>query len=129
LRQIEELLDRKPAPLSGGQAHRVPMGRALVCDPLLFLFDEPLSNVDVNLRVDMRAEIKKLQQRIATTIGYVTHNQIEAMTTASRIAVMNHGAIQPFDSPDTCLQSPCKSVRRTLLGFAADERCAGMPRA
>jgi multiple sugar transport system ATP-binding protein len=87
LLQIGELLERKPANLSGGQRQRVAMGRALVRDPLLFLFDEPLSNLDARLRVDMRTEIKQLHRRIGTTIVYVTHDQIEAMTMASRIAV------------------------------------------
>ena len=84
--QIEHLLDRKPSQLSGGQRQRVAMGRALVRDPALFLFDEPLSNLDAKLRVDMRTEIKQLHQRRAGTIVYVTHDQIEAMTlaTASR---------------------------------------------
>ena len=80
LLQIEALLDRKPAQLSGGQRQRVAMGRALVRDPLLFLFDEPLSNLDAKLRVEMRMEIKQLHQRIGSTIVYVTHDQIEAMT-------------------------------------------------
>src|SRR6185369_16060219 len=91
LLQIEPLLSRKPGQLSGGQRQRVAMGRALVRDPKLFLFDEPLSNLDAKLRVDMRTEIKKLHSRIRPTIVYVTHDQIEAMTMASRIAVMNKG--------------------------------------
>ena len=86
LLQIEPLLGRKPSQLSGGQRQRVAMGRALVRDPLLFLFDEPLSNLDAKLRVEMRMEIKRLHQRIGATIVYVTHDQIEAMTMATRIA-------------------------------------------
>ena len=88
LLQIEPLLQRKPAQLSGGQRQRVAMGRALVRDPTLFLFDEPLSNLDAKLRVEMRVEIKKLHARVGKTTIYVTHDQVEAMTLASRIAVM-----------------------------------------
>ena len=91
LLQIEPLLDRRPAQLSGGQRQRVAMGRALVRNPSLFLFDEPLSNLDAQLRVEMRAEIKQLHARIGTTCVYVTHDQVEAMTMATRIAVMNRG--------------------------------------
>jgi len=93
LLQIEPLLNRRPSQLSGGQRQRVAMGRALVRDPLLFLFDEPLSNLDAKLRVEMRMEIKQLHQRIHSTIVYVTHDQIEAMTMATRIAVMHMGEI------------------------------------
>ena len=93
LLQIEPLLSRKPGQLSGGQPQRVAMGRALVRDPKLFLFDEPLSNLDAKLRVEMRTEIKKLHQRVGKTTIYVTHDQIEAMTLASRIAVMHLGSI------------------------------------
>ena len=116
LLQIGELLDRKPAQLSGGQRQRVAMGRALVRDPLLFLFDEPLSNLDAKLRVDMRTEIKQLHQRIAATIVYVTHDQIEAMTMASRIAVMNHGEIQQFATPDTVYNRPANLFVARFLG-------------
>ncbi|RWK72309.1 MAG: ATP-binding cassette domain-containing protein, partial [Mesorhizobium sp.] len=94
LLQIEQLLNRKPGQLSGGQRQRVAMGRALVRDPKLFLFDEPLSNLDAKLRVDMRTEIKKLHHRVGKTTVYVTHDQVEAMTLASRIAVMNQGSVQ-----------------------------------
>src|SRR5580704_17535694 len=106
LLQIEPLLDRRPSQLSGGQRQRVAMGRALVRDPLLFLFDEPLSNLDAKLRVEMRMEIKRLHQRIRSTIVYVTHDQIEAMTLATRIAVMNHGEIQQFSDADTVYNRP-----------------------
>ena len=116
LLQIGELLDRKPAQLSGGQRQRVAMGRALVRDPLLFLFDEPLSNLDAKLRVDMRTEIKQLHQRIATTIVYVTHDQIEAMTMASRIAVMYQGEIQQFAAPDTVYNRPANLFVARFLG-------------
>ncbi len=116
LLQIGELLDRKPAQLSGGQRQRVAMGRALVRDPLLFLFDEPLSNLDAKLRVDMRTEIKQLHQRIAATIVYVTHDQIEAMTMASRIAVMNQGEVQQFAAPDTVYNRPANLFVARFLG-------------
>ena len=116
LLQIGDLLDRKPAQLSGGQRQRVAMGRALVRDPLLFLFDEPLSNLDAKLRVDMRTEIKQLHQRIASTIVYVTHDQIEAMTMSSRIAVMNQGEIQQFAAPDTVYNRPANLFVARFLG-------------
>jgi multiple sugar transport system ATP-binding protein len=116
LLQIERLLDRKPAQLSGGQRQRVAMGRALVRDPLLFLFDEPLSNLDAQLRVDMRTEIKQLHRRIASTIVYVTHDQIEAMTMASRIAVMNHGELQQFAAPDIVYNRPANLFVARFLG-------------
>jgi multiple sugar transport system ATP-binding protein len=111
LLQIERLLDRKPAQLSGGQRQR-----ALVRDPLLFLFDEPLSNLDAQLRVDMRTEIKQLHRRIASTIVYVTHDQIEAMTMASRIAVMNHGELQQFAAPDIVYNRPANLFVARFLG-------------
>src|SRR5258707_2464023 len=116
LLQIERLLERKPAQLSGGQRQRVAMGRALVRDPLLFLFDEPLSNLDAQLRVDMRTEIKQLHRRIASTIVYVTHDQIEAMTMASRIAVMDRGEIQQFAEPDTVYNRPANLFVARFLG-------------
>ena len=116
LLQIDGLLERKPAQLSGGQRQRVAMGRALVRDPLLFLFDEPLSNLDAQLRVDMRTEIKQLHRRIASTIVYVTHDQIEAMTMASRIAVMDRGEIQQFAAPDTVYNRPANLFVARFLG-------------
>src|ERR671924_11395 len=94
--QLEPFLDRKPRALSGGQRQRVAIGRALVREPKVFLFDEPLSNLDAKLRAEMRTEIKKLHQRLGTTIVYVTHDQIEAMTLASQIAVMRGGVLQQF---------------------------------
>ncbi len=121
LLQIEPLSKRKPGQLSGGQRQRVAMGRALVRDPALFLFDEPLSNLDAKLRVDMRTEIKKLHQRIGKTTVYVTHDQVEAMTLASRIAVMHQGEVQQFADPDDRLQPPGQYVRRRLHGLALDE--------
>src|SRR5437879_1679940 len=116
LLQIDRLLERKPSQLSGGQRQRVAMGRALVRDPLLFLFDEPLSNLDAQLRVDMRTEIKQLHRRIGTTIVYVTHDQIEAMTMASRIAVMNHGELQQFAPPDEAYNRPANLFVARFLG-------------
>jgi multiple sugar transport system ATP-binding protein len=116
LLQIDQLLERKPAQLSGGQRQRVAMGRALVRDPLLFLFDEPLSNLDAQLRVDMRTEIKQLHGRIRSTIIYVTHDQIEAMTMASRIAVMNHGEVQQFAPPDEVYNRPANLFVARFLG-------------
>src|SRR5882672_6732334 len=116
LLQIDGLLERKPVQLSGGQRQRVAMGRALVRDPLLFLFDEPLSNLDAKLRVDMRTEIKQLHQRIASTIVYVTHDQIEAMTMASRIAVMREGEIQQFAAPETVYNRPANLFVARFLG-------------
>ncbi len=116
LLQIETLLDRRPAQLSGGQRQRVAMGRALVRDPALFLFDEPLSNLDAQLRVEMRAEIKQLHARIGTTCIYVTHDQVEAMTMATRIAVMHHGEVQQFDDPDTIYNRPANLFVARFMG-------------
>ena len=116
LLQIVPLLDRKPSQLSGGQRQRVAMGRALVRDPLLFLFDEPLSNLDAKLRVEMRMEIKRLHQRLNSTIVYVTHDQIEAMTLATRIAVMNQGEIQQFADPDTVYNRPANLFVARFMG-------------
>jgi multiple sugar transport system ATP-binding protein len=116
LLQIEPLLNRKPGQLSGGQRQRVAMGRALVRDPKLFLFDEPLSNLDAKLRVDMRTEIKKLHLRVGKTTIYVTHDQIEAMTLASRIAVMHQGAIQQFDEPQAVYDRPANMFIAGFMG-------------
>lgn len=104
--QIEPLLQRKPKELSGGQRQRVAMGRALARDPAVYLFDEPLSNLDAKLRVEMRGEIKELHRRTGTTIVYVTHDQIEAMTLADVIAVMKDGEIQQFGSPQEIYDDP-----------------------
>lgn len=114
LLRIEPLLDRKPSQLSGGQRQRVAMGRALVRDPQLFLFDEPLSNLDAKLRVEMRTEMKKLHKRLGQTIVYVTHDQVEAMTLSDRIVVMNGGIIQQFADPDTIYKEP---ANRFVAGF------------
>ncbi len=116
LLQIEPLLNRRPAQLSGGQRQRVAMGRALVRDPLLFLFDEPLSNLDAKLRVEMRMEIKELHQRIRSTIVYVTHDQIEAMTMATRIAVMHLGQVQQFADPETVYNRPANLFVAQFMG-------------
>ena len=116
LLQIEPLLGRKPGQLSGGQRQRVAMGRALVRDPKLFLFDEPLSNLDAKLRVDMRTEIKKLHARVGKTTVYVTHDQIEAMTLATRIAVMHHGSIQQFDEPHVIYSRPANMFVAGFMG-------------
>src|SRR5450432_320627 len=116
LLQIEELLDRKPSQLSGGQRQRVAMGRALVRDPFLFLFDEPLSNLDARLRIEMRMEIKRLHQRLGSTIIYVTHDQVEAMTLATRIAVMRLGEVQQFADPDTVYNRPVNLFVARFMG-------------
>ncbi|NAZ97916.1 ABC transporter ATP-binding protein [Vibrio toranzoniae] len=104
--QIEQLLDRKPSQLSGGQRQRVAMGRALARRPKLYLFDEPLSNLDAKLRVEMRHQIKRLHQKLNTTIVYVTHDQIEAMTLADRIAVMKDGELQQLGTPQEIYTKP-----------------------
>jgi multiple sugar transport system ATP-binding protein len=116
LLQIEPFLNRKPGQLSGGQRQRVAMGRALVRDPALFLFDEPLSNLDAKLRVDMRTEMKKLHHRVGKTTVYVTHDQVEAMTLASRIAVMHHGEVQQFAEPETVYNRPANLFVAGFMG-------------
>jgi multiple sugar transport system ATP-binding protein len=112
--QIEPLLDRKPSQLSGGQRQRVAIGRALVRDVDVFLFDEPLSNLDAKLRSELRVEIKRLHQKLANTMIYVTHDQIEAMTLADRIAVMKGGLIQQLGRPQDIYRRP---VNRFVAGF------------
>lgn len=114
--KIESLMDRKPSQLSGGQRQRVAMGRALVRNPVLFLFDEPLSNLDAKLRVEMRTEIKKLHNALKTTMVYVTHDQIEAMTLASRIAVMNGGELQQYADPQTTYEKPANIFVAGFMG-------------
>ena len=116
LLQIENLLDRKPSQLSGGQRQRVAMGRSLARQPQVFLFDEPLSNLDAKLRVEMRTEIKKLHQRLGTTIVYVTHDQIEAMTLADRIAVMKGGVLQQFGTPQQVYDEPANMFVAGFMG-------------
>jgi multiple sugar transport system ATP-binding protein len=116
LLQIEHLLERKPRQLSGGQRQRVAIGRALARDPRLYLFDEPLSNLDAQLRLDMRTEIKKLHQRLGATIVYVTHDQIEAMTLATRIAVMNAGVLQQLGTPYEVYNRPANLFVAGFMG-------------
>jgi multiple sugar transport system ATP-binding protein len=117
--QIEHLLDRKPGQLSGGQRQRVAMGRALSRNPALFLFDEPLSNLDAKLRVEMRAEIKLLHQRTKTTTVYVTHDQVEAMTLGDRIAVMRDGIVQQLGTPDDIYGRPATLYVAQFIGSPA----------
>ncbi|TYL49215.1 ABC transporter ATP-binding protein [Marinomonas sp. IMCC 4694] len=117
--QINHLLNRKPAQLSGGQRQRVAMGRALARRPQLYLFDEPLSNLDAKLRVEMRTEIKKLHQKLGTTIVYVTHDQIEAMTLADRIAVMKDGEVQQLGSPQEIYDNPANLFVAGFMGSPA----------
>jgi multiple sugar transport system ATP-binding protein len=114
--QIEDLLDRKPSQLSGGQRQRVAMGRALARRPKLYLFDEPLSNLDAKLRVDMRHQIKRLHQQLNTTIVYVTHDQIEAMTLADRIAVMKDGELQQLGTPKEIYNQPSNMFVAGFMG-------------
>lgn len=116
---LSHLLDRRPAELSGGQRQRVAMGRAIVRDPKVFLFDEPLSNLDAKLRVKMRSEIKALHQRLKTTIIYVTHDQIEAMTMADKIVVLNSGRIEQIGSPLELYDRPANLFVATFMGSPA----------
>ena len=116
---IENLLERKPRQLSGGQRQRVALGRAIVRDPSVFLLDEPLSNLDAKLRVQTRAEITKLHKQLATTFIYVTHDQVEAMTMASRIAVLNHGILQQVDTPQNLYDSPDNLFVAGFIGSPA----------
>jgi multiple sugar transport system ATP-binding protein len=116
---IQEMLTRKPRQLSGGQRQRVALGRAIVREPKVFLFDEPLSNLDAKLRIAMRSEITKLHQRLQTTFIYVTHDQIEAMTMASRIAVINKGILQQMDTPQTLYDRPDNMFVAGFMGSPA----------
>ncbi len=113
---IENLLDRKPKQLSGGQRQRVAVGRAIVREPAVFLMDEPLSNLDAKLRVQARAEISKLHQRLGTTFIYVTHDQVEAMTMGTRIAVMNAGVLQQIDTPQNLYDYPANIFVAGFIG-------------
>ena len=113
---IEELLERKPKALSGGQRQRVAVGRAIVRQPKVFLFDEPLSNLDAKMRVQMRTEITKLHQRLQATMVYVTHDQVEAMTMGDRIVVMNKGVVQQNDTPLTLYNAPVNLFVAGFLG-------------
>jgi multiple sugar transport system ATP-binding protein len=121
---IGHLLDRRPAQLSGGQRQRVAMGRAIVRDPEVFLFDEPLSNLDAKLRADMRTEIKKLHQAVRTTVIYVTHDQVEAMTLAERIVVMRGGHIEQIGTPDEVYNHPASLF---VAGFIGAPRMNQIP--
>lgn len=123
--QIEHLLGRRPAQLSGGQRQRVAMGRALARDPQIFLFDEPLSNLDAKLRVEMRAEIKRLHQLSGITSVYVTHDQIEAMTLGSRIAVMKDGVLQQIGTPDDIYRRPANTYVAGFIGSPTMNFIAG----
>jgi multiple sugar transport system ATP-binding protein len=116
---IENLLDRKPRQLSGGQRQRVAVGRAIVREPKVFLFDEPLSNLDAKLRVETRANISKLHQQLATTFIYVTHDQVEAMTMASRIAVLESGILKQIDTPQNLYDSPDNLFVAGFIGSPA----------
>ncbi|HID76260.1 MAG TPA: ABC transporter ATP-binding protein [Planctomycetaceae bacterium] len=116
---IEDLLDRKPKQLSGGQRQRVAVGRAIVREPHVFLMDEPLSNLDAKLRVQARAEISKLHQRLGTTFVYVTHDQVEAMTMGTRIAVMNAGVLQQIDTPQNLYDYPTNLFVAGFIGSPA----------
>src|SRR3712207_652368 len=116
---LEQHLDRKPANLSGGQRQRVAMGRAIVRDPKAFLMDEPLSNLDAKLRVQMRTEVARLQKRLGTTTVYVTHDQTEAMTLGDRVAVMRGGVIQQVDSPKALYEDPVNLFVAGFIGSPA----------
>ena len=115
---MQDLLDRRPKQLSGGQRQRVAMGRAIVRNPQVFLFDEPLSNLDAKLRVQMRTEIKKVHQQVKTTTVYVTHDQVEAMTLADRVVVMNQGRIDQIGDPNVLYHSP---RTRFVAGFIGSQ--------
>ncbi len=119
LLKIDHMLQRKPAALSGGQRQRVAIGRAIVRQPKVFLFDEPLSNLDAKLRVEMRAEIKKLHQRLGATIIYVTHDQVEAMTLANRIAVLDSGNLVQYAAPGQVYNAPAALFVASFIGSPA----------
>ena len=113
---LEHLLSRKPAKLSGGEKGRVALGRAIVRDPAAFLMDEPLSNLDAQLRVQTRTELVKLHKRVETTIVYVTHDQVEAMTMGDRIVVMKDGEIQQIDTPKRLYDAPKNTFVASFIG-------------
>ncbi len=123
--ELTELLDRKPAALSGGQRQRVAMGRAIVREPQAFLMDEPLSNLDAKLRVQMRTEISRIQQRLGTTTVYVTHDQVEAMTLGDRVAVLRRGKVQQVDSPRTLYNRPDNLFVAGFIGSPSMNFLAG----
>src|SRR5438552_1292570 len=116
LLQIEGLLGRKPSQLSGGQRQRVALGRAIVREPQVFLMDEPLSNLDAKLRVHMRAELKKLQKVLGVTTIYVTHDQVEAMTMADRVALLHKGVLQQYDGPPNLYRHPTNQFAAGFIG-------------
>ncbi len=122
--QLSHLLDRKPKQLSGGQRQRVAIGRAIVRNPKVFLFDEPLSNLDAELRVEMRLHIAKLHQELKTTMIYVTHDQVEAMTLADKIVVMNYGKVEQVGSPMELYYKPCN---RFVAGFIGSPKMNFLP--
>ena len=122
---IKDFLDRKPKALSGGQRQRVAVGRAIVRQPDVFLFDEPLSNLDAKLRVQMRIEITKLHQKLSATMIYVTHDQVEAMTMGDRIVVMNEGIIQQVDTPLNLYNNPQNIFVAGFIGSPAMNFCQG----
>lgn len=131
--ELSELLDRRPNQLSGGQRQRVAMGRAIVRDPRVFLFDEPLSNLDAKLRVQMRLEIKRLQQRLGTTAVYVTHDQVEAMTMGDRLVVLNEGRVEQIGTPIEVYEHPATQFVGAFIGsppmnFLAVEADSGAAR-
>src|SRR5437764_13473197 len=123
--QLDGLLQRKPRQLSGGQRQRVAMGRAIVRDPKVFLFDEPLSTLDAQLRVQMRVEIKRLQQELGTTSLYVTHDQVEAMTLADRLVVMNAGNVDQIGPPLDLYERPATMFVGGFIGSPAMNKIAG----
>jgi multiple sugar transport system ATP-binding protein len=123
---LTEYLDRKPRHLSGGQRQRVAMGRAIVRDPQVFLFDEPLSNLDAKLRIQMRTEIKELHQRLKTTTIFVTHDQIEAMTLADRIVVMQDGIIEQIGTPLELYDKPANQFVATFIGAPSMNLLSGV---
>src|SRR5262245_35226283 len=116
---IAHLLERRPRELSGGQQQRVALGRALVRDPKVFLMDEPLSNLDAKLRVQMRAELKRFHQDLGATVIYVTHDQLEAVTMADRMAVMSGGVLQQYDRPERVFESPVNTFVAGFVGSPA----------
>jgi len=128
LLHIEDLLDRRPGELSGGQRQRVAMGRCIVRDPQVFLFDEPLSNLDAKLRVQMRTEIKELHQRLKTTTIYVTHDQIEAMTMADKIVVMRDGIVEQTGGPLDLYDRPVNTFVAGFIGSPAMNMIPGTAR-
>ena len=125
---LEELLDRKPKALSGGQRQRVAMGRAIVRRPKVFLMDEPLSNLDAKLRVQMRSEVARIQHELKATTVYVTHDQVEAMTMGDRVALMRRGVLQQVDTPMNLYNSPANLFVASFIGSPVDEPVRGRAR-